>query len=63
MTLPRLPALAEVGWTAPAQRNWEGFRERIAGACAAVAVARDELLSVAAGGLGRGARGAPDGLR
>jgi hexosaminidase len=30
MTLPRLPALAEVGWTAPSQKNWEGFRERIA---------------------------------
>ncbi|HEX7940756.1 MAG TPA: beta-N-acetylhexosaminidase [Gemmatimonadaceae bacterium] len=30
MTLPRLPALAEVGWTTPSQKNWEGFRERIA---------------------------------
>jgi hexosaminidase len=30
MTLPRLPALAEVGWTAPSLKNWEGFRERIA---------------------------------
>jgi len=30
MTLPRLPALAEVGWTQPSQKSWEGFRERIA---------------------------------
>jgi hexosaminidase len=30
MTLPRLPALAEVGWTTPAGKSWEGFRERIA---------------------------------
>ena len=31
MTLPRLPALAELGWSMPAQRQWDGFRERIAG--------------------------------
>jgi hexosaminidase len=29
-TLPRLPALAELGWTAAPQRNWESFRQRIA---------------------------------
>ena len=31
LTLPRLPALAELGWSTPAQRQWEGFRQRIAG--------------------------------
>jgi hexosaminidase len=31
LTLPRLPALAELGWSMPAQRQWEGFRQRIAG--------------------------------
>jgi hexosaminidase len=30
LTLPRLPALAEVGWSAATTKNWEGFRERIA---------------------------------
>ena len=30
LTLPRLPALAELGWSPPAQRQWEGFRQRIA---------------------------------
>ena len=30
LTLPRLPALAELGWTAAPQRNWESFRQRIA---------------------------------
>ncbi|GAB2456062.1 family 20 glycosylhydrolase [Xylanimonas ulmi] len=30
MLLPRLPALAEVAWTAPAGRDWDAFRERIA---------------------------------
>jgi len=30
LTLPRLPALAEVGWSAPTAKNWENFRERIA---------------------------------
>jgi hexosaminidase len=30
LTLPRLPALAELGWTAAPQRNWESFRRRIA---------------------------------
>ena len=53
MTLPRLPALAEVGWTSAGEQELGGFRERIAGARGAVAAARDELLSVAAGGLGR----------
>jgi hexosaminidase len=30
LLLPRLPAIAEVGWTAAAGKNWEGFRTRIA---------------------------------
>ena len=30
LALPRLPALAEVGWTPQAQRSWESFRDRIA---------------------------------
>ena len=30
MLVPRLPALAEVGWTAQGARNWENFRTRIA---------------------------------
>jgi hexosaminidase len=30
LALPRLPALAEVGWTPQSLRNWEGFRQRIA---------------------------------
>jgi hexosaminidase len=30
MVLPRLPALAELGWTTASQRNWESFRQRIA---------------------------------
>lgn len=31
LLVPRLPALAEVAWSAQAQRDWEGFRTRIAG--------------------------------
>lgn len=30
MMVPRLPAIAEVGWSSQAARNWEGFRTRIA---------------------------------
>jgi hexosaminidase len=30
LLVPRLPALAEVAWSAQAQRSWEGFRTRIA---------------------------------
>ncbi|MCL1869289.1 MAG: beta-N-acetylhexosaminidase [Promicromonosporaceae bacterium] len=30
MLLPRLPALAEVAWTAAGGRGWEGFRDRVA---------------------------------
>lgn len=30
LLVPRLPALAEVAWSAQAQREWEGFRARIA---------------------------------
>jgi hexosaminidase len=30
LLLPRLPAIAEVGWTAAAGKNWESFRRRIA---------------------------------
>ncbi|MGN8244890.1 beta-N-acetylhexosaminidase [Cellulomonas soli] len=31
MLLPRLAAVAEVAWTAPERRDWDGFRERVAG--------------------------------
>jgi len=31
LAFPRLPALAEVGWTPQAGRDWESFRTRIAG--------------------------------
>ncbi|WKU07850.1 beta-N-acetylhexosaminidase [Micromonospora sp. HUAS LYJ1] len=31
LVLPRLPALAEVAWSAPSVRSWTGFRERLAG--------------------------------
>ena len=31
MMMPRLPALAEVGWTQASHRSWDGFRQRIAG--------------------------------
>lgn len=30
LLMPRLPAIAEVGWTPQASRNWESFRSRIA---------------------------------
>jgi hexosaminidase len=30
MSVPRLPALAEVGWTPQAARDWNSFRSRIA---------------------------------
>ena len=30
LLVPRLPAIAEVGWSEQAQRSWEGFRTRIA---------------------------------
>jgi hexosaminidase len=30
LLVPRLPALAEVAWSAQAQRSWDGFRTRIA---------------------------------
>ncbi|MFI1989878.1 family 20 glycosylhydrolase [Actinoplanes sp. NPDC020271] len=30
LTFPRLPAIAEVGWSPQARRDWESFRERIA---------------------------------
>jgi hexosaminidase len=30
LTVPRLPALAEVGWTAASHRSWDDFRQRIA---------------------------------
>jgi hexosaminidase len=30
LALPRMPAVAEVGWTPQAARNWESFRSRIA---------------------------------
>ncbi len=30
LAMPRLPAVAEVGWSAQAARNWEDFRERLA---------------------------------
>jgi hexosaminidase len=31
LLVPRLPALAEVGWSVQGRRDWEGFRTRIAG--------------------------------
>lgn len=31
MTFPRLPAVAEVGWTPQPLREWESFRHRLAG--------------------------------
>jgi hexosaminidase len=30
LAMPRLPALAEVGWTPQAARSWESFRVRVA---------------------------------
>ncbi|MFD4994345.1 family 20 glycosylhydrolase [Cellulosimicrobium cellulans] len=30
MLLPRLSAVAEVGWTAPDRKDWDGFRRRVA---------------------------------
>ena len=30
LAMPRLPAVAEIGWTPQAARNWESFRSRIA---------------------------------
>src|SRR5690606_15014587 len=30
LAVPRLPAIAEVGWSGQAVRSWEGFRARIA---------------------------------
>ena len=30
LLVPRLPAIAEVGWSARERRDWEGFRTRIA---------------------------------
>ncbi|ROS22938.1 beta-N-acetylhexosaminidase [Cellulomonas sp. PhB150] len=34
MLLPRLAAVAEVAWTAPELRDWDGFRDRVAGQAA-----------------------------
>jgi hexosaminidase len=31
MTFPRLPGYAEIGWTPAAERDWEGYRLRLAG--------------------------------
>jgi hexosaminidase len=30
MTFPRLPAIAEIGWSPQAQRRWSDFRVRLA---------------------------------
>ena len=30
MTFPRLPGYAEIGWTAPAERNWDEYKTRLA---------------------------------
>jgi hexosaminidase len=30
LLVPRLPALAEAGWTPVSRRSWDGFRTRIA---------------------------------
>ena len=29
MVFPRLPGLAEIGWTAPSSRNWDDYKERL----------------------------------
>ena len=29
MVFPRLPGIAEIGWTSPALRDWNGYRERL----------------------------------
>jgi hexosaminidase len=31
MVFPRLPGYAEIGWSAPADRNWTEYRVRLAG--------------------------------
>ncbi|MDG4796252.1 beta-N-acetylhexosaminidase [Micromonospora sp. WMMD1082] len=31
MLLPRLPAVAELGWSPPSTHDWDGFRQRLAG--------------------------------
>jgi len=31
MAFPRLPAIAEIGWTPRAARDWSSFRDRLAG--------------------------------
>lgn len=31
MVFPRLVGLAEIGWTSPEKRNWENYRQRLAG--------------------------------
>jgi hexosaminidase len=30
MVFPRLPGIAEIGWTSPAKRDWKTYRERLA---------------------------------
>ena len=30
LAMPRLPSVAEVGWTPQAARNWDDFRQRLA---------------------------------
>jgi hexosaminidase len=29
LAFPRLPGIAEVGWTAPVSRDWNEYRERL----------------------------------
>ena len=53
MVLPRLPAVAEVGWSAQAGRTWESFGRRARGARAAVGCHGGALLPIAAGRLAR----------
>ena len=59
LTLPRLPALAEAGMDRRRRSGVGGFPAADRRPRGALATARPELLSVAAGGLGRGAGGAP----
>jgi hexosaminidase len=29
MTFPRLPGIAEIGWSAPGARNWDNYKTRL----------------------------------
>ena len=53
MVLPRLPAVAEIGWSAQASRSWDAFRARVAMHGVRWDAMRVEDYRVAAGGVGR----------